>query len=176
MLAGSAFGVLGLGLALLAAVGLWLLTVKKLLPWAIGRLSRRRDGNATQQWSWASSHVALAAVAAVALVVLHVAVRANAHRAGDCVKEGKSLRYITVLGMPLLNVRAQEARIEWLGGSESPPPRFGPHVLFLGENEGTAVVYDVAAGAPVRFSAADAVIRLVAVDEGCHGMPASVRK
>lgn len=154
MLSGSAFGVLAIGVALVA-VGAGVLL-------AVGAARGRPAGTRL-----APPHV-LVALSVAALIALHIAVRDNAHRAGDCVRAGSSLRYITILGIPLLNVRAQEANVAWVGVRAGTRPKLGPRMLFVGQNDGIAVLYDIGTKTPVRIPATDIAISLPPVEEGCR--------
>jgi hypothetical protein len=154
IVAGSAFGVLTLALIVAAIVGVYVIAAR----FTAARTDRVRLPQPTRR--------SLPIFLLLALVALHVAIRSRAHQAGDCVKAGSTIRYVTVLGTPLLNVRAQAATIEWLSDARE-RPHLGARLLFLGQNDGTVVLFDVAAHAPVRLPAGDVLVRIRAVHEGC---------
>jgi hypothetical protein len=148
IVAGSAFGTLLIGLVVAALIGAYVAFRKP-------HSGRREVGRAQVIF-----------LVLVSCVALHVAIRSRAHQAGDCVKAGSTIRYVTLLGVPLMNVRAQAAAIEWLDNAPE-RPRLGSRLRFLGQNDGTVVLFDVDSQAPLRLPAGEVLVRIRSVKEGC---------
>ena len=85
--------------------------------------------------------------------------RNEAGEAGRCAGAGGTVRDVSFLGFPLLGVRALEAEVTWLDPSPSQPQLDG-RVLYLGQSDGTTVVYDALSFEPVRFPSSAASIRI----------------
>jgi hypothetical protein len=128
--------------SLVSSAGDWLAwslaAIRRYLLWLMG--SERRPLRT----------VTLTGAVVLTVVGLGVCLTIRADRAGTAAARGTPTDGVHLLGIPLLDVRAESATVSWVGGS-SKPGAFTSCLVYLGRAESVAVFYDVPGKHPLRL-------------------------